>query len=154
MSVRADLWNRIVAQPFEHQALTSLAAWIIEHREALMSSVDGPRDPRPGWVGGSDDPDLLGPRCFIKYWLAGECTERHTHPNGMLMLVLEGAIHVDEGAARQNDERTTLNRGEWQIRLADHGGFDHFPHVIRCDQDSISLHLYSDAPSRGQTLSC
>jgi len=153
MSARATLWQRIVAQRFEHQPLVELARWIVEHRNALIHGGDEPSDPRPGWVGGSDDPDLAGPRCFLKFWQAGECTERHTHPNGMLIVVLEGALHVDEGWDEQNEQRTTLKRGEWHIRLAESDGFEHFPHVIRCTQDSISLHLYSDAPNRGRTVS-
>lgn len=85
-------------------------------------------------------------------WQGGDRTARHTHPNGMLLVVLKGTLQVDEGKDRHCELRLTIPEGESIIRVADDGGFLHFPHIIRCLEDSISLHLYSDAPRRGIEL--
>jgi len=151
-TVRAQLWQLIRDGVFEVQALDSLSRWVVAHREALLDSPDPPEAPRPGWVGGSPDPEIAGARCFLKQWYAGEWIGRHTHPNGMLVVVLAGSLDVAEGWDAAHEEQFTLGCGDALIRVSAEDGFDHFPHTLGTHEETVSLHLYSAHGSRGRCV--
>ena len=98
------------------------------------------------------DEERSGPRCFLRAWPADERMPRHTHPNGMLVMVLSGGLRICEGD-RAVGQVVELGAGDRIIRIAEGGGFDHFPHLMRPLGPTLSFHLYSDSPRRGKFVS-
>ena len=151
-TIRDLTWERVLRTRFEPDALAELAEWVWANAVPLARSSDRPTDPRPRWIGGSLNEAVSGPRCFLREWPIDERMARHTHPNGMLLMVLTGRLRVCEGARAQGQVRI-LDPGDRLIRVAESGGFDHFPHLLRPLTPTLSFHLYSDAPSRGRSIS-
>ena len=120
-NARKQLWEQITSEALYEPQLIRLAEWSWTHRVSLTSEPELPESPWPGWIGGSDDPTLTGPRCFLKWWEAGQETERHTHPNGMLVLVLSGRLQIREGRCVEEDVHTTLGPGQWEAEASFEG---------------------------------
>jgi len=152
-NIRDTLWTKIQSGIFEAHALEELGQWVLQHRDALLHSADRPEDEKVGWVGGETDPELGGPRCFIRRWQPEEFIGRHTHPNGMLIVLLQGALEIGEGWDDANEETLTLAPETVLVRLADEGGFEHFPHTMKAAATpTVSLHLYSGSPNKGRAV--
>jgi len=153
--IRDSLWALIHPGIFNAADLERLSAWVLAHRHALVSSPDRPEDEKRGWVGGSTDPEDDGPRCFIRRWQPDEFIGRHTHPNGMCIILLQGRLEIGEGSNNRETVPVILKPGDRLVRVSDESGFDHFPHTMQAAPEAtISLHLYSHSPSRGRSVEC
>jgi len=95
-----------------------------------------------------------GYRAFLKSWEAGEETGIHGHPNTMFVYVISATLesigYLRDGERLTEAHTITKGAGQTLTGYADNARNDNFIHTLRCVAPGWSLHIYSDAPERGE----
>ncbi len=91
------------------------------------------------------------------YWLSllnwdkSAITRVHGHPDQAFMYVIKGQLlckNFDNNSLLATNHRL-FNKGEYQHNKGIKGRMDNYIHQISAKEKSLSLHFYSDNPSKG-----
>ena len=90
-------------------------------------------------------------------WSKGAITPIHGHPGFSLLYLIEGQLSED-AFVKDNGEimeigQKTFSPGDFTFDKGEEGRLDNSIHKITADEDSMSLHIYSDDAIKGEIYS-
>ena len=88
---------------------------------------------------------------LLIHWDKNVSTSIHGHPERAFVYALEGLMEIESFSVNplQSLDKNTVQPGEYFDSEGTSGQFDNAVHRVHAIQQSLSLHYYSDDPTKG-----
>jgi len=101
--------------------------------------------------------ELTGFEVMVARWAKGAKTPIHGHPGFSLLFLIEGVLQEKsffkktKGVGEMGSQ--VLQAGDFSFEQGEEGRFDNAIHRITANEESLSLHIYSDDAIKGEIYS-